>query len=115
MTRREANSVRRFWLKAAPVVWGCWIWTGSVHQTGYGTTSYGQYVHRVAYRMVKGSIPPGLHIDHLCRNRLCINPDHLEAVTAAENNRRSAPFRRNVVRPPRPSAAEVAARMDAAA
>lgn len=48
-----------------------------------------QPVHRVAYRLAKGPIPDGLHLDHLCRNPPCCNPDHLEPVTPAENNRRA--------------------------
>lgn len=45
--------------------------------------------HRYAYELLVGPIPEGLHIDHLCRVRLCVNPAHLEAVTCHENNRRS--------------------------
>lgn len=49
--------------------------------------------HRVAYEQAKGPIPTGLQIDHLCRNRACVNPDHLEAVTQGENVRRAVPDR----------------------
>jgi hypothetical protein len=72
---------------------GCWLWTGYALKTGYGTsTSDGRskLVHRQAYEIAVGPIPDGLHIDHLCRVRSCVNPKHLEPVTAAENVRRSA-------------------------
>lgn len=70
---------------------GCWRWTGHVHTTGYGRTSIGKrllYTHRVAYELWHSAIPTGLQIDHLCRNRLCCNPAHLEPVTNIINARR---------------------------
>lgn len=81
----------RFWSRTSRQPDGCWLWTGSVHPNGYGRISVDNkwtWVHRFAYDLLVGPIPAGLTIDHLCRNTLCVRPDHLEAVTAAENLRR---------------------------
>jgi hypothetical protein len=73
---------------------GCWIWRGAVSSTGYGTVSrklptrHKLPAHRVAYEQMVGPIPEELEIDHLCRNKLCVNPAHLEPVLHAENVRR---------------------------
>lgn len=70
---------------------GCWNWTGAVNwkRGGYGTvTLTGRKTtsaHRLTYELVVGEIPTGLDLDHLCRNRLCVNPKHLEPVTRREN------------------------------
>lgn len=68
----------------------CWPWTGALRGLGYGQFSIGNDLptigaHRVAYHLVKGPIPDGLTIDHLCGNPACCNPAHLEAVTMREN------------------------------
>lgn len=70
---------------------GCWIWTGYTVK-GYGQVG-GRPAHRVAYEREHGQIPAGMEVDHLCRVPLCVNPDHLEPVTRAENMRRRAAAR----------------------
>lgn len=68
---------------------GCWTWLGGLRGKGYGgfQVSYGTSVaaHRFIYEQLEGPIPTGLQLDHLCRNRTCVNPDHLEPVTLQEN------------------------------
>lgn len=68
---------------------GCWVWLGYVCPwTGYG--KYGRKMaHRVSYELAVGPIPAGFQIDHLCRNRRCVNPQHLEAVSPRVNILRS--------------------------
>ena len=72
---------------------GCWVWTGAMSTKGYG---YFQFrgklwrAHRAMYTLVRGEIPDGLSLDHLCRNRACINPEHLEAVPIRVNIMRGA-------------------------
>lgn len=73
---------------------GCWIWTGYLHKNGYATVKFDNskrtmMAHRVSYLSFKGEIPGGLVLDHKCKNRSCVNPDHLEPVTYAVNNSRS--------------------------
>jgi HNH endonuclease len=71
---------------------GCWIWLGSRTKGGYCQVKIGYkhvYVHRWAFEQFRGPIPAGLSIDHLCRTRSCVNPAHMQAVTHADNVRRS--------------------------
>lgn len=66
---------------------GCWLYQGKIDSHGYARYD-DKLVHRITYEDAFGPIPKGLEIDHLCRIRRCINPEHLEAVTHAENVRR---------------------------
>jgi len=76
---------------------GCWIWTGPRNRDGYGQVSLGKGKNRLTHRVMLAEhlgrdLPSGwaLQVDHLCRNRACCNPDHLELVPARINNRRGA-------------------------
>jgi len=73
---------------------GCWLWTGGKDQYGYGMTFYRgirERSHRVVYSMIIGPIPKGVdarrhaQLDHVCKNKSCCNPEHLELVTQREN------------------------------
>lgn len=70
---------------------GCWIWVASCHPDGYGKVYYDKktcYAHRVVYALLRHPIQENLQIDHLCRVRCCVNPNHLEPVTAEVNRLR---------------------------
>ena len=80
----------RFWSKVNKTNY-CWIWTASVNEHGYGQFRFNgktSKAHRVSYELIYGSIDAMLVIDHLCKNRLCVNPDHLDLTSQKENVRR---------------------------
>lgn len=93
------EQIERFWSRVQPstALDACWIWTGRTH---HGRGQYGEVTfsfdgkkmharaHRLAYELLVGPIPSGLTIDHLCRNTLCVNPDHMEPVTQSVNTGR---------------------------
>ena len=91
----------RFWAKAQPADTGCWEWSGALNSKGYGLfmlEGSAKLAHRVAWEACEGPIPAEMTIDHLCFNRVCVNPAHMEVVSRSENARRGAfsPNRRRV-------------------
>ena len=83
----RVDPVALFWSKVEKTQ-GCWNWKGVRKTTGYGQCWDGSAVrtaHRYAYQITIGPIPDGLVLDHLCRNIICVRPDHLEAVTQRVN------------------------------
>jgi hypothetical protein len=89
----NGRDMDRFWSRVT--VGGpddCWPWNAAVSNLGYGRFGNGThgttYAHRIAYLAIVGGIPDGLELDHLCRNRRCINPAHLEPVTHRQNIQR---------------------------
>lgn len=82
----------RFWTRVLPEPnSGCWLWVGAYRDSGnkgYGRLYVGRklrYAHAVAWELYRGAIPEGMEIDHLCRNEICVNPQHLEPVPHTVN------------------------------
>jgi hypothetical protein len=74
----------------------CWTWTGAATGNGYGSVGHEgrtRSTHKLSYELLIGPVPEGLQIDHVCLNKLCCNPSHLEPVTGLENVRRALAVR----------------------
>ena len=92
-TRTVQQVLNRLLDKIEPVPeCGCWLWTGATKgEDEYGKVYIGNKsypAHRLLYEILKGEVPKGLVLDHLCRVRICVNPEHLEVVTSRENTMR---------------------------
>lgn len=95
--RRYPTPEERFWPKVNKTE-TCWLWTGYVdNDKGYGRFAYpgGTLAHRFAYELLVGPIPDGLQVDHKCRVKSCVNPDHLQAVTQELNMQNQLGAHRN--------------------
>lgn len=88
----KEKDVARFWSKVKKGKdTECWIWTAGSRGKGYGNfwiEGATENAHRLSYYMAHGPVPEGLELDHICRNRSCVNPAHLQPVTKSENNLR---------------------------
>ena len=91
----------RFWAKVSFLENGCWHWTGAslpnIHRPEhrYGEFWFNRghvYVHRFAHQQCVGPIPENLEVDHICYNKLCVNPEHLQLLTHSENLKRRRPY-----------------------
>lgn len=99
--RSLENGIKQFWENVRKTE-GCWIWTGTLNgKYGNFNLSIGGrnqvLAHRISFLLADGVIPKGFELDHLCRNTICVKPKHLEAVTHAENIRRSLPYRKSIL------------------
>lgn len=99
--KRRKGQLDRFVSKTIFADNGCWEWVGTKNDDGYGMFSVGYKIlaaHRWSYAFFVGELSPHLVIDHLCRKRACVNPDHLEQVTNKVNSERGANQKRICIR-----------------
>jgi hypothetical protein len=89
----DLTTKKHFRSKVEEMSDGCWEWTGSKHPKGYGffsATGKKIYAHRYIWQVLYGPIPTGFELDHLCNNKSCVRPDHLDCVTHSQNMARAA-------------------------
>ncbi len=95
-TKSTSEVAPRFWSKVNKgASTDCWEWTAKIERNGYGrfwVNGHSVSAHRFAYELTHGPIPKGLTIDHLCRNRTCVNPAHMELVSLRTNVLRGSGF-----------------------
>jgi hypothetical protein len=96
LKRGDPRLPPRFWSHIVEASNGCWEWTAGRFRNGYAHSSLkgapSDLAHRVTYVTLVASVPEKLCLDHLCRNRICVNPAHLEVVSPKENIRRAPHF-----------------------
>lgn len=89
---QEEKTLSRFFSFVEVIPRGCWFWKGAKNGArGYGmfwNNGQMQVAHRYLYEAINGAVPIGFELDHLCRNKSCVNPNHLEIVTRQENTKR---------------------------
>lgn len=93
--QKRGDTEACFWAKVQKTE-SCWNWTGSTSTVGYGQLRVAGrilWAHRMSYERVNGPIPAGMQIDHICHNRLCVNPDHLRVATKKQNMENPAGLR----------------------
>jgi hypothetical protein len=94
---RGVPAMERLLSKCRITKQGCWEYCGRLTVKGYAHVRSGdggmRFAHRIAYAQKYGPVPEGMELDHVCRNRACFNPEHLQVVTHSENMRRAAPYR----------------------
>jgi hypothetical protein len=91
---KEDRLIKRFVGKIEKLD-GCWLWVGLKGPNGYGRFSVGTReisAHRFSYQHFIGAIAPGMTVDHICRIKICVRPDHLQLLTNEENSARAQEF-----------------------
>lgn len=94
MSVPKQSPAERFMAKVRVQTTGCWEWQGYIGANGYGYFRHPEtsWAHRASWLLHRGPIPEGCEIDHLCRNRRCVNPTHLDPVTPSINQQRAKPW-----------------------